>query len=420
MTIQLLLNKIAAQIIMIMKPINRFNILIVLIFSLLVSCADSKTNTSNEKSISVKLLEIASGLHSPVSAVFAPDGSMILAEQTGQIRIIKGNSLLEEPLLDLENKLVKLSGAYDERGLLGIALHPDFENNKKFYVYYSAPTDVKGSDHQSIISEFKVSNDPLRADVSSERILLKVQQPESNHNGGELKFGPDGYLYIGLGDGGGAGDKHGKIGNGQDLSTFLGKILRIDVNAGLPYAIPQDNPFVSDKSVKAEIWAYGLRNPWRFSFDKKTGQLFVADVGQNKFEEVNIVEKGGNYGWKIMEASHCFDPENNCKTEGLKLPIYEYEHDKGISVTGGYVYNGKSIPALSGKYVFADWTGPMFFLEQNGKSWQKGTIELLDKPSGDLKILGFAEDDASEIYVLSNQEVGPKGTNGAVYKLVKP
>jgi glucose/arabinose dehydrogenase len=403
-----------------MKCINRFTILIVLALFILASCAENKTKTSNEKSISVKLLKIADGLHSPVSAVFAPDGSMLIVEQTGQIRLIKDNSLVEKPIYDMQNKLVKLSGAYDERGLLGIALHPNFSQNKKLYLYYSAPSDVKGSDHQSIISEFKLINNSFQVDAASERVLLSVQQPESNHNGGELKFGPDGFLYIGLGDGGGAGDKHGTIGNGQDLNTFLGKILRIDVNTDATYIVPQDNPFVSVKDAKPEIWAYGLRNPWRFSFDKKSAKLFVADVGQNKFEEVNIVEKGGNYGWKIIEASHCYDPESNCKTEGLKLPIHEYEHKDGISITGGYVYNGSAIPMLKGKYIFADWTGPMFFLEQSEKSWQKGNIELLDKPSGDLKILGFAEDLKSELYVLTNKEVGPKGSNGAIYKIVKP
>lgn len=391
-----------------------------MILSMVLSCSNPQPKSPNEKEVSVKLLKITDGLHSPVSVVFVPDGSMLIVEQTGQIMVFKANSLLEKPFLDLENKLVKLSGAYDERGLLGIALHPKFSVNKKFYVYYSAPTDVNGIDHQSVISEFRVGNNPLQADITSERILLKIQQPESNHNGGELKFGHDGYLYIGLGDGGGAGDKHGEVGNGQNLNTLLGKILRIDVNSSAPYVIPKDNPFVSNKEAKAEIWAYGLRNPWRFSFDKETGNLFVGDVGQNKYEEVNIVEKGGNYGWKIMEASHCFDPENNCKTEGLKLPIYEYKHDEGISITGGYVYNGKSIPALSRKYIFADWTGPVFFLEKSGNVWQKGKIELVDKPSGDLKILGFAEDFDSEIYVLTNQEVGPKGTNGAIYKLLKP
>ena len=403
-----------------MELIKKYNVLIIMVFILFGSCSDTSTNTNNKKSIPVKLLKIADGLHSPVSAIFAPDGLMFLAEQTGQIRIIKDNSLVEDPFLDLQNKLIKLSGAYDERGLLGIAFHPNYPINKKFYVYYSAPSKVKGSDHQSVISEFKVGTNPLRADPASEKIVLSIQEPESNHNGGELKFGPDGYLYIGLGDGGGAGDKHGKTGNGQDLNTFLGKILRIDVNTDGAYRVPEDNPFVADKQAKPEIWAYGLRNPWRFSFDKKSGQLFAADVGQNKFEEVNIIEKGGNYGWKIMEASHCYDPETNCKTEGLTLPIHEYEHEIGISITGGYVYNGKAIPSLSGKYIFADWTGPMFFLEQNGKIWKDGNIELVNKPSGDLKILGFAEDNDAELYILTNQEVGPKGKNGAVYKILKP
>lgn len=399
---------------------KRFNILIIIILSIVWACSEPQKKGSKDESVSVKLLKISEGLHSPVSVVFLNDGTMLIAQQTGQIRVLKANSLLEKPFLDLQSKLVKLSGAYDERGLLGLALHPDFSSNKKFYVYYNAPSDVNGSDHQSIISEFKLGKDSLQADITSERILLKVQQPESNHNGGELKFGPDGYLYIGLGDGGGAGDKHGEIGNGQNLNTLLGKILRIDVNSSAPYTVPKDNPFVSNKEARAEIWAYGLRNPWRFSFDKKSGELFVADVGQNKFEEVNIVEKGGNYGWKIMEASHCFDPEENCKEEGLKLPIHEYEHEEGISITGGYVYHGNSIPALKGKYIFADWTGPMFYLEKKGKSWKNGKIELLDKPSGDLKILGFAEDRDAEVYILTNQEVGPKSEKGAVYKLIKP
>ncbi len=389
-------------------------------FLLFLSCSEPKVDFSNEKSISLRLLKIADGLHSPVSADFASDGTMLIAEQTGAIRIIKNGSLLESPFLDLQNKLIKLSGAYDERGLLGFALHPNFATNNKFYLYYSAPTNIKGSDHQSVISEFKVGSNPLQADLESERVLLIIQQPESNHNGGELKFGPDAYLYIGLGDGGGAGDKHGKTGNGQDLNTFLGKILRIDVNNDGSYRVPQDNPFVSNKFAKPEIWAYGLRNPWRFSFDKKSGQLFVADVGQNKFEEVNIVEKGGNYGWKIMEGMHCYEPEANCNQKGLKYPIHEYQHKNGISVTGGYVYNGNGITFLTGKYVFADWTGPIFFLEKTGNRWQKGNIELLDKPAGDLKILGFAEDNDAELYMLTNQEVGPKGKNGAVYKLLKP
>ena len=275
-------------------------------------------------------------------------------------------------------------------------------------------------DHQSVVSEFTANVNPLRADIASERILLKIDQPESNHNGGEIKFGPDGFLYIGLGDGGGAGDRHGERGNGQNLNTHLGKILRIDVNTDKSYLIPQDNPFVENKSAKPEIWAYGFRNPWRFSFDKKSGKLFVADVGQNQYEEVNIVERGGNYGWKIMEANHCFEPEKNCNMQGLKTPIFEYEHSEGISITGGYVYNGTEHSGLMGKYIFADWTGPMFFLEQSGDIWKKGNIELINKPSGDLKVLGFAEDKDGELYILTNREVGPKGKNGAIYKLIKP
>lgn len=396
------------------------SISIIFFFSLMASCTQPKRGSENEKSTSLKLSKIVDGLHSPVSLAFLEDGSILIAEQTGQVRIFKDGALIEQPFLDLEGKLVKLSGAYDERGLLGIALHPDFSKTKKFYLYYSSGIKTQGMDHQSVVSEFTANVNPLRADIASERILLKIDQPESNHNGGEIKFGPDGFLYIGLGDGGGAGDRHGERGNGQNLNTHLGKILRIDVNTDKSYLIPQDNPFVENKSAKPEIWAYGFRNPWRFSFDKKSGKLFVADVGQNKYEEVNIVEKGGNYGWKIMEGNHCFEPETDCNKQGLKTPIFEYAHSKGISVTGGYVYNGKVHSGLIGKYIFADWTGPMFFLEQSGDIWEKGNIELLNKPSGDLKILGFAADKEGELYVLTNQEVGPKGTNGAIYKLTKP
>jgi len=393
------------------------------LIALLAACSEpvKKSNIETElaPAISLKLEKIAEGLHSPVAAAFSPEGLMLVCEQTGQIRVLENNKLIDKPFLNLENKLVKMSGAYDERGLLGIALHPEYASNKKFYVYYSASSSDKGVDNQSVIAEYKVSTDPMLADAASERILLTIQQPESNHNGGDLKFGPDGYLYIGTGDGGGAGDRHGETGNGQNLNTLLGKILRIDVNTEQSYAVPNDNPFVG-KEAKPEIWAYGLRNPWRFSFDKNSGQLFVADVGQNKFEEVNIIEKGGNYGWRIMEANHCFNPEDNCKQEGLILPIAEYEHEEGISITGGFVYRGKELATLSEKYIFADWTGPMFYLEKKGESWIRGAINLASKPTGDLKILSFAQDNNAELYVLTNQDVGPKDTKGAIYKLNNP
>ncbi len=402
-----------------MKIMNKFGYLTIVWIALGMGCKSPSQTNDTVSSVNLNIQKLADGLHSPVSAAFTPDGLMLVCEQTGVVRIIDKTGLLETPFLDLQNKLVKLSGAYDERGLLGIALHPDYKGNGKFYLYYSAPSSVPGSDHQSVVSEFKVSADPLKADIGSEKILLTIQQPESNHNGGELKFGPDGYLYIGTGDGGGAGDRHGERGNGQNLNTLLGKILRIDVNSGNGYSIPADNPFVG-KQAKTEIWAYGLRNPWRFSFDRKSGALFAADVGQNKFEEVNIIEKGGNYGWKIMEATHCFDPEENCDSKGLKLPITEYDHDTGISITGGFVYQGKAIPEIADKYIFADWTGPVFFLEKRAESWSRGNIVLNGKPGGNLKILGFAEDNDAELYILTNQDLGPKDTKGAVYKLVKP
>ena len=406
-----------------MKGLKNLSFLIITVSLFTAGCNNPSPKVASEKGsaapISLKLQKIADGLHSPVAAAFTPEGLMLVCEQTGQIRVLEKNKLKEEIFLDLQSKLVKISGAYDERGLLGIAIHPDYTSNKKFYVYYSAPTSEGDSDHQSVLAEFTTSGNSLLADAASERILLTVQQPESNHNGGNIQFGPDGYLYIGMGDGGGAGDKHGESGNGQNRNTLLGKILRIDVNTDKGYRIPDDNPFVG-KPAKPEIWAYGLRNPWRFSFDRKTGALFAADVGQNKFEEVNIIEKGGNYGWKIMEAFHCFEPEQNCKTEGLKLPVNEYPHAIGISITGGFVYNGKALTGLSGKYLFADWTGPVFYLEKTGDKWTRGNIALTGKPPGDLKILSFAEDNDAELYILTNQDVGPKDTKGAVYKLVKP
>ena len=406
--------------------INRAGYMLLLSAVLISACNNVAKKKENDKSLpakAIKLAEVAGGLHSPVAATFAEDGMMLICEQTGLVRALQNNKLNGKPFLDIRNKLVKLSGAYDERGLLGIALHPEYASNKKFYVYYSAPSSQAGIDHQSVVAEYTTSADPFEADPSSERILLTIPEPESNHNGGDLHFGPDGYLYISVGDGGGGGDKHGDSGNGQNLNTLLGKILRIDVNAAEGYKIPADNPFVG-KHAKPEIWAYGLRNPWRFSFHGESGKLFAADVGQNKFEEVNNIERGGNYGWRIMEASHCFNPEENCETKGLIPPIAEYDHDTGISITGGYVYSGKLLPDLKGSYVFADWNGSAFYLSPKTVSgntkWEKGDLELVEKPSRDFKILSFAEDNDGELYMLTNSEVGPKGTNGAIYKLVKP
>ncbi len=368
--------------------------------------------------IKLRFQKFASELTSPIDLVFANDGSgkVWVSEQTGTIRSITNGKPSLLPMLDLRSKMVKLSGIYDERGLLGFVLHPKFKSNKKFYVYYSAPNNTKGTNHTSIISEFTINGDV--ADLKSEKIWLTIDQPEANHNGGCMVFGKDGYLYISVGDGGGAGDRHGAIGNGQNLNTLLGKILRIDVNSGTKSIIPADNPFVG-KNARPEIWAYGLRNAWRITFDAKTGKLFAGDVGQNKYEEVDIITKGGNYGWRTMEGMHCFNPQKDCETANLILPIAEYDHQTGISITGGYVYNGKALSVMQGKYIFADWSGPIFYLQQQGNQWLSGNIEIINPPTEKAMILSFAEDNNRELYLLTNTGQGPKEEKGVIYKLVK-
>lgn len=369
--------------------------------------------------LKIKLSLVASGLQAPLYVAFPGNGEMLAVEQTGIIKVFKNGKANAVPFLNISNKIVKLSGDYDERGLLGIALSPDFKNNRKFYVYYSAPT-TGNFDNTGTLAEFKTTANGDVADPNSERILLTVQHPESNHNGGCLQFGPDGYLYISEGDGGGAGDKHnGTIGNGQNMNTFLGKILRIDVNNGKTYTVPSDNPFVGRANVKPEIWAYGLRNTWRYSFDKATGQLFAGDVGQDKYEEVDIINKGGNYGWHITEATHCFAPATGCSFKGITMPIAEYSHHEGISITGGYVYNGKQLSGFSGKYIFADWSGPMFYLQKVGNTWKRGKLIITGTHPGDLKITSFGEDPSGELYLVTNEDTGPGAVKGAVYKIVK-
>jgi glucose/arabinose dehydrogenase len=363
----------------------------------------------------VKLKEVASGINSPVAMGVPGDGSgrLFICEQGGRVLLIKDGRLMQEPFLDISSKMVRINGIYDERGLLGIAFHPDFKKNRKFYVYYSAPSSVKGSNHKTVLEEYLASANPDKA-LSQGKTILEIEQPESNHNGGQLAFGPDGYLYLGPGDGGGAGDKHGTTGNGQNLNTLLGKILRIDVNKGNPYSIPPDNPFL--RSGKPEIWAYGLRNPWRFSFDKVTGRLYCADVGQNEYEEVNLIEKGKNYGWRIMEGKHCYQPSKNCDQKGLELPVYEYNHSVGKSITGGFVYRGIKTSPFYGKYIYADWTGKLFALHEENKVWINRV--LLMQGADDIYITSFGEDEKGELYMLVNENISPKGNKGTVYKLL--
>lgn len=376
--------------------------------------------SSGQQAINVRLQQVAKELTSPVGLAAPADGTsrLFVIEQSGKIKIIKNGVVLPIPFLTLTSKLDGLNIAYSEKGLLGLAFHPAYKTNGRFFVYYSAPFS-SGYDHKSILAEYKVSaNDPDVADVA-ETVIMEIPQPESNHNGGCIEFGPDGYLYIGLGDGGGAGDKHGTIGNGQDLTTLLGKILRIDVDAERPYKIPPGNPFANSHSARKEIYAYGLRNPWRFSFDRVTGKLFCGDVGQNKWEEVDIIEKGKNYGWRVMEGSHCYNPESGCNTKDLALPINEYDHDIGISICGGYVYRGKLFPAIAGLYIFADWSGKLFYLKQEQGKWKRGELIPEGKRSNDagFKVNSMGIDESGEIYFVVQQSFGPKSKSGAVYRI---
>ncbi len=351
---------------------------------LVFSCnSENKQNQTNAQStagntspMSFRLEPVAENVTAPVAFAHANDGSdrLFIVEQPGRILIVKNGRLQNDPFLDISSQLVPLDGGYSEMGLLGLAFHPDYKNNGRFFVYYSAPLKKQGVNHQAILAEYRVSdNNPDKA-AMQENVILSVDQPESNHNGGQLAFDKEGLLYLGLGDGGGADDRHGETGNGQNNENLLGTIIRIDIDKSKPYTIPADNPFVGVNG-RDEIYAYGLRNPWRFSFDRETGRLFCADVGQNKYEEVNIIEKGRNYGWRAMEGFHVFDEDLKEKIGNTALPIAEYEHAEGNSITGGYVYRGKQFPAMAGKYFFGDWSGKIFYLEeQAGNKWVRQTI----------------------------------------------
>jgi glucose/arabinose dehydrogenase len=326
-------------------------------------------------------------------------GRLFIVEQTGTIRILQDGKLLPAPFLNLGNQ----TQGGGEQGLLSVAFHPDYAQNGRFFVDYT-----RTDDGATIMAEFHVSSDPNLADLTSERILLVIRQPFSNHNGGLVKFGPDGYLYIGMGDGGSGGDP---MGNGQNLSALLGKLLRIDVDNtdGKPYAIPADNPFINTPNAGKEIYAYGLRNPWRYSFDRCNGRLFLADVGQGNYEEVDLIDSGGNYGWNIMEGTHCYHPNFGCNQTGLTLPIAEYDHSfDDCAVTGGYVYRGIEIPDLDGHYLFGDYcTGHLWSLVQDSSGqWQMTQLRDLG-----FNISSFGVDQTGELYIV--------GLGGVVYKITK-
>jgi glucose/arabinose dehydrogenase len=403
------------------KQLSQLRFAALLMFIGMMPCCNQseiKPGANNESNVHVSLQLINNQIQSPLALGVPGDGSnrLFICQKEGKVWIVQNGNMNTQPFLDVSNQLVHIDPGYDERGLLGIAFHPDFKTNHKFYVFYSVPSNISGSDHKGILVEYMVSaNDPDVADISTKRILLEVEEPESNHNGGNLVFGPEGYLYLCLGDGGGGGDEHGTFGNGQNLGTLLGKIIRIDVN-GQPYIVPTDNPFVNRTDARPEIWAYGLRNTWRFSFDRVTNQLFAGDVGQNKYEEVDIITKGGNYGWRIKEGLHDFDLMNSAPNGTLIDPIYEYGHAQGVSITGGYVYRGTAIPELQGKYVYGDYNGRTWVLTKSGNNWINSDLGISNRPNENMQIYSWGEDEAGELYLLVNFS---GGGNGAVYKLVK-
>jgi glucose/arabinose dehydrogenase len=349
------------------------------------------------------LQEVVSGLSFPLYLT-TPAGDMarlFVVEKTGGIRIVKDGALLPDPFLDLSAQVS--SGS--EQGLLGLAFDPDYATSGMFVVHY---TDLAGN---TVLSRFHASPDPDRADPASGQVILTAAQPAPNHNGGQVTFGPDGFLYLGLGDGGSRGDPEGR---GQDLSDLLGSILRIDARAGDPYTVPADNPFAANPNARPEVWSYGLRNPWRFSFDRASGDLYIADVGENHFEEIDVspaAESGGkgvNYGWSIMEGAHCFR-ETGCDQTGLALPVLEYNHSQGCSITGGYVYRGGAIPALQGHYFYADLCrGWVRSFRYAGGAVADETSWPTLSPGG--PIASFGEDSAGELYVVQ--------AAGGVFKIV--
>ena len=347
-----------------------------------------------ETATGLVLEPVARGLEEPLYATApAGDPRLFIVEQPGRIRVVREGKLLAAPFLDLTGR-VSFGG---ERGLLGLAFHPDYRSNGHFFVNY---TDRSGDTR---IERYTVGAHPDRADAATRRTVLTIHQPYTNHNGGHLLFGPDRMLYIGMGDGGGAGDPHG---NSQDLGKLLGKMLRIDVTRGDPYAIPSDNPFRNRPGARPEIWALGLRNPWRYCFDPTESQLYIADVGQNRWEEIHVADaaRGGlNYGWNRMEGAHCYPSPRPCDRAGLELPVVEYDHAQGCSITGGFVYRGRRMPQLVGHYFYADYCQGWV------RSFRMSGGSLLDHREWRLgdhgPVLSFGTDAAGEMYLCSGRGV---------------
>ena len=403
--------------------------------------------------VDAALRVVVDGLSAPVGLVPVPGTTAALVlEQTGVVRVLQDGALRAAPFLDLRDRVVALHADYDERGLLGLAFDPDFATNRRFFVYYGAPLRAGADatmDHTNRLASFTVRpGDPLRADAGSERVVLEFEQPQFNHSGGGLGFGPDGDLYLATGDGGGEGDAspgHSPQGNAQDPDRLNGKVLRLDVRdaarGGRPYAIPSDNPFAAGGG-RPEVYALGFRNPWRLSWEPAGDRrLLVSDVGFGRYEEIDAVVRGGNYGWRIREGAHCLDlaaplsPLASCSPTGgdggaLIDPVVEYSHaDIGIAVVGGYVYRSAAIPALAGEYVFADftrdWHGSvptprgtlMAAIPSDAGPWSWRPLRL----EGGLLprfITGLGEGADGELYVLARANLGPTGETGEVLMLI--
>ena len=370
-------------------------------------------------------VKIASGFKKPIFISSIPNtkNHHIILEQRGTIKILKNDQILRSYFLDIRDRVHKPLYPGDEMGLLSLAFDPNFDKNNYIYVHYNDKSD------NTIISRFNVFNGI--ADEQSEKIILKLKQPYMNHNGGTITFGQDGYLYIGLGDGGSAGDPEKRA---QDLSNLFGKILRIDINTDNGYLIPSDNPFVYDKKIKSEIWSYGLRNPWRFSFDRLTGDMLIGDVGQSLWEEINFQSfsdiGGNNYGWNIMEGNHCYPENSNCSSRGLVNPSFEYPNNAnyaktlfgikqpnmdGCSITGGYVYRGDELIDMYGKYIFGDYcTGKIWSInidQDGGSNLKNHTDTIMNSISKkEFYLSSFGENNQGEIFIIDY--------NGTIYRLV--
>lgn len=460
---------------------------------LVVICAGPRA-AAQETPYAAALELVAEDLTHPLMLTEPPDdtGRRFIVDQTGQIWIVMPDGTrLDEPFLNIEDRLIELNDHYDERGLLGLAFHPDFASNGRFFVFYSAPLReeaLDSFDHTNRLSAFRVTRDnPNVADPGSEQILMRIDHPYMNHNAGTLAFGPDGYLYLALGDGGNRDDQDNRLvpghvedwyeinigGNGQDIeNNLLGSILRIDVDqaaaghhgGGAAYQVPEDNPFTGIPGVWGEVYAYGFRNPYRFSFDTAgDNDLIVGDAGQNMFEEISVVRRGGNYGWNVMEGRHCFnaasptDPFAECPQEtglghpvegdDLIWPVIEFKNSSffeeeglGLVVVGGYVYRGDRLPELfDGKYLFGVWSrgeehtphgerhfpGRVFVATRQAEAagtWPFQELRITNRPDGELDhlLLSFGQDQEGEVYLLVADTPGPTGNTGRVYRLARP